>query len=83
MKHKHSYDRFRSCTFWKPSFISGKDANLNRQCEIETRCVCTTRVSAYELLEQKMPQEDQHLRRVIYTKVKVTIQPVILYGLGL
>lgn len=61
MKHKHSYDSFGSFTVWKPSSISGKDANLNRQCGIKTRCVCTKRASAYGLLEQKMPQEDQHL----------------------
>lgn len=41
--------------------FSGKDANLNRRCGIETRCVCTKRASTYGLLEQKMPQEDQHL----------------------
>lgn len=37
----------------EPSSISRKDANLNRQCGIETRCVCSKRASTYGLLEQK------------------------------
>lgn len=38
--------------------FSEKDANLNRRCGIETRCVCTKHDSTYVLLEKKKPQED-------------------------